>query len=208
MKQFESHNYTFKGLLDRVQPPYSDCPDRGCALLYLVSLADSAIHPITDYQKARNMVPWLYDIEEQSETPEELLQTCADGFNTFFNEPLEPKTPCILTNQWSPISALLERGYEPVSLTRREKYYSAATGIWEPIQVDKAKSIADATTDEELFWAIMSEVSSIASEQRKLISLVASPGWSYEDAIGKLVEWSAEEVKRSGRLLWKRTVAG
>jgi len=202
MPKLNPTDYTFSDLaggLDRT-------PCR--SLCYLVGLVDSAAHKISDVLPAKQILSWLYDCEEQSLNAEHLKHG-ENFFTRYFPGGYYPQTPCMVTKAWSPISAMLERGFEPEILNRDSKpILRVATGIWRPQVITGAVGIESAKTVEELFWAIMAEVSRRAMNRKMWVSIIAQPGWSYDAAIGSLPSWPAEEVAKAGRILWKRTPEG
>ena len=54
----------------------------------------------------------------------------------------------------------------PTVLAREPKFRAVASGIWEPDAGDNATSIDFANTDEDLFWAIFTEVSQRAIKKK------------------------------------------
>ena len=90
-------------------------------------------------------------------------------------------------------------------MNREPKWRAVATGVWEPKIISKVKEIESVKSDEDLFWMIIEKASHLAVEQNMCISIIAKPGWDYETAVNSLPRWSAEEVAKAGRILWKRT---
>ena len=204
--KFDPARYTLKGLLlpagggeeDPVQ-----CP----SLCYLVSLVNAAHHKIADPLAAKRIISWLYDAEEQAVNAKH-LKAAEEFFDRYFEGGFFPKTPCMVVDSWSPIGLMLERGMEPLVLNREPKRRAVASGIWDPKSIRCTGKVELSKTDEELFWAILSKVSHIASDQEMWLNIIAAPGWMYEKAIKSLPVWSANEVEITGRVLWKRTVLG
>jgi hypothetical protein len=175
------------------------------SLSYLVGLVDSASHKISDVLPAKRILSYFYEAEEQCSNAYE-LEKSESFFTRFFPGGYHPQTPCMLANAWSPIGGMLERGFAPEVLNREPtRVLATATGIWRPPIIDRGSGIESAITVEELFWAIMAEVSARARDRRMWINIIARPGWSYDAAIGSLPDWPPEEVAKAGRVLWKRT---
>jgi hypothetical protein len=143
--------------------------------------------------------------QEAVRTPADLLR----AQKLFLLKGYFPQTPVMKTRAWSPAGALLEAGFEPIVL---ERYFSGAnavaTGIWCPMTISDPKSIQYSSTDEDLFWAIMAKVSERAKKRKQHISVVATPGWAYESAIGSLQDWDEAEIEKADRVVWKRTPDG
>jgi hypothetical protein len=199
-------DYTFQGLRSPVgshKDPGDGCP----ALCYLIGLTDSPTHKISDPLIAKRILSWLYDTEEQASDPAH-LRVSEGFFERYFQGGYNPSTPCMVVTRWSPISSVLERGFEPLVLNRESKFLAVASGIWGPFADLDFLEIGSAKTDEELFWAIIGVASGLAVEQKRWISIIAGPGWSYEAAIGSLPNWKSEESSKAGRVLWKRTPQG
>lgn len=202
MQRLDFAKYTFAGLEG------SSNPERFPSLCYLVGLVDSPTHKISEALPAKRILSWLYDVEEQCLNAEHLKHR-EIFFDRYFPSGYHPQTPCMLAKLWSPISAMLERGFEPEILSRDSRpSVIVASGIWKPPVISGAIEIENAKTVEELYWAIMVEASRRANDRKMWISIIAQPGWDYESAIDSLPCWSAEEVAKSGRILWKRTPEG
>jgi len=197
-------DYTFDALDEKAAAMGRD------SLGYLVSLVDSPSHKISDILPAKQILSWLYGIEEQAPSGGALKEREQSFYSRFFAKGFQPQTPCMLVKLWSPIAAMLEREFKPLVLNRdtSKPHHRVATGIWEPLALSNSPQIETAKTTEELFWAIMAAVSARASNQKMWISIIAQPGWVYESAISSLPNWSAQEVAASGRVLWKRTPQG
>ncbi len=199
MSNYNIEDYTFEGLC-LLGPSSVD------TLAYLVGLVDSAENDAANPKKARHKV--LYPLSEGEsvvESPSDLIEM-QSGFlpNGYY-----PQTPVMFVRRWSPIIAMLDKGFVPITLDRLARGPSAvASGIWEPGTVGEVKPFFNCETAEDLFWAIMSEVFARATERRFLVNLIAEPGWKYEDAIGSLHDWSDEEIAQADRILWKRTPEG
>ena len=114
----------------------------------------------------------------------------------------------MVTKAWCPIGSMLERGFEPLVLRREEKIRAAATGIWDPVASDNRKEPSSCHTVEELFWAILQQVSQRGTERGLWVSIVAQPGWFYPSAIGSLPKWSRGEIEKADRVIWQRTPEG
>lgn len=195
-------DYSFHGLRNGGRLEWVGCP----YLCYLISLTDSPNHKISQTLPAKRILTWLFDIEEQSLNAD-YLQARQEFFNRYFDAGFYPKTPCMVVDQWSPISALLERRMEPTVLNRERAFRAVATGIWAPPVLEEG-DIGAATTDESLFWAIIGKVARLALKQKAWISIIAQPGWDRTSAINSLPSWPEEEVAKAGRVLWKRTSDG
>jgi hypothetical protein len=206
MPKVNAEEYTFDGLKHPVGGAASD-PGQCPSLCYLVGLTDSPTHKISDALVAKRILGWLYEFEEQALNAEH-LKAGEEFFSRYFEAGYHPQTPCMVVKQWSPISAMLERGFEPRVLKRETKWRAAASGIWEPPTLSGILEITSARTVEELFWAIVAKAASRAIERHGWISIIAKPGYDYDSAVGSLPTWPVEEVARAGRVLWQRTPAG
>lgn len=196
-------DYTFNGLRDCGRPGAIGSP----SLCYLVSLIDSANHKISDTLCAKPILGWLYDVEEQAPNSN-YLKKREEFFGRYFSGGFFPKTPCMVVDEWSPVSAMLEHGLEPVILNREPNRRAVATGIWSPVALTTEHDIATAGSDEELFWAILEKAMRLALDRNAWISVIAQPGWLRSAAIKSLPAWSGEDILSSGRILWKRTSEG
>jgi hypothetical protein len=205
MPKLNLADYTFEGLYYPVGGAEPD-PGRCPSLCYLIGLTDSPTHKISDILVAKRILSWLYDCEEQSVSAEH-LRAGEKFFDRYFTGGYKPQTPCMVVNQWSPISAMLERGFEPQILNRDPGWRSVATGIWKATTAD-AVEIESAETGEDLFWAIIGKVSARAVERRMWLSIIAKPGWDYGTAVNSLPPWLEAEVEEADRVLWKRTPDG
>lgn len=147
-------------------------------LAYLVALVDSAQNEIMNLKKAKFVLSYLFEVEEQVESASELASLHQSHH---FPKQYFPQSPAMLTIKWSPIAALLESGWAPEALVRTTKgFHDCASGIWAPRAALKAKPYAECETPEELFWYLTSKVVEKANERGLLISIIACPGWMYE----------------------------
>ncbi len=199
-----SADFTFAGLVGG-----RNTDEGNPSLCYLVGLVDSPSHEISNVLTAERILSWLYDAEEQSANAEE-LKSGESFFNRYFDGGYHPQTPCMLVKVWSPISAVLDRGFEPEMLNKDQSrpHRSAVSGIWKPQIITGAVELEKASTVEDLFWSVMAKVSRRAVSQKMWISIIAKPGWHYDSAIGSLPTWRPEEMAKAGRVLWKRTPEG
>ena len=204
--KYRIDDYTYQGLVYPIDNP-SHQPGPSRSLCYLVGLVNSQDHKISEVLPAKRIISWLYSCEEQSINAEHLKEG-ETFFERYFVGGYYPKTPCMIVNQWSPISAMLERGFDPVILCREPKFRAVATGLWTPPVFSQILEIESAKTDEELFWAIIMKVSHLATERSMWINIIAQPGWDYDAAIHSLPNWTEGDVENAGRILWERTPAG
>lgn len=191
-------HYTFEGL-DSLQGPTGGSDTMG----YLVGLANAATHPIADPVAAKQIIRYLFDIEEQTLSAAILLESERSFCNRFFPGGYEAQTPCMLAKRWSPIAAMLRHGLHPTALARESKIRATASGIWAPAKIRSVKTNEEPS--EELFWSILAEAFARAQERGLWVSIIARPGWSYDDKINSLPDWPAEEVSKAHRIIWKRT---
>lgn len=194
---YRTEEYTYAGLCGVGSQP------AGASLAYLVGLVGSTENPISDLKTAKRALAWLFDVEEQLSVRDLLRaqrQALPDGYS--------PLTPVLLTKRWSPIGALLEHEIAPMVLNRESRPRALASGIWDPHRVTINPTNDDRSTCERFFWSVISEASSRGRKRRKLLSIVAQPGWSYETKIGSLKIWTPEEVELSERIVWQRTPEG
>jgi hypothetical protein len=203
MSKYAVADYTFNGL-DSLGEPTGGPP----YLAYLVGLADSQDHKISDPVVAKRILGYLYEIEEQKPDSHSLLESEARFLSRMSADGFRPQTPCMVTKAWSPIGAMLELGLEPVVLRREPKIRAAAASIWEPHTINSAKPLSQCTSIEELFWGILNLVSLRGKECGLWVSVIAKPGWYYESAIGSLPHWPSWEVEKAGRIIWQRTPEG
>ena len=200
MSQYEIRDYTFLGICNHGKPL-----EDVSSLAYLVGLVGSRDHEISNPVPAKRILAWLFDEEEQAKGANQLLLSQEDFFRRYFHGGYLPQTPVMLTQAWSPIAAMLEKGLEPLILRREDRLMSVATGIWPHQNVAADISVTKAKTPQELCWGILTQVFQRARERELLISIIAQPGWNYGTKIGSLPRWTAEEVARADRILWKRT---
>jgi hypothetical protein len=195
---YDTHDYTFEGLVG---------PGIGgsTSLAYLVSLVDSPHHRVLEPIIARGILAWLFDEEEQLESAAELVLSQEEFFHKLFPMRFYPQTPVMLTQQWSPIGAMLERGLEPLVLCRNDKARAVASGIWNVTQLNSTTQIENCETVEQLFWAVVDRAFYRAKQRRMLVNIIAKPGWNYDTNISSLPKWPANEVALADRILWKRT---
>ncbi len=200
MGDYDINDFTFDALCGNFKSPKID------TLAYLVGLVDLEIHVMADPKKAKHVLYVLSEAEEQIEDADNLLGWQAEVHpKNYF-----PQTPMMLVKNWSPIVAVIEKGFKPESL----KWCSAgpsniASGIWKPRICEGAKKISDCQTDEELFWGIMNEVFKRAIDRNLLVNIIATIGWSYDhQGVGALAVWDAKEIAKADRVIWQRTIKG
>src|SRR5690242_15730827 len=116
----------------------------------------------------------LYRLAESEglfKSPEELLGWQAEIMPTNYSR----QTPVMFARRWSPIAAVLQKGFEPITLKRNTTSgpTGVAAGIWLPGVTETTKPVADCETDEDLFWAIMNKVFKRARERSCLVSIIA-----------------------------------
>ena len=176
-------------------------------LAYIIGLTTSSNSEVLNIKVAsHNILNLLYDVEEQVQSAQELLEAQKLGRIPagYF-----PQTPVMLAREWSPISAMLGCGMEPVVLSRADKpRMSCASGIWNVTKPVASKEVDDDCSDEELFWHVFGKVVEKAKEDRYLISVIAGPGLSYEDyeeGASRIHNLTLEEAKKAGRVIWQRT---
>jgi hypothetical protein len=194
--KYDVRDYTFSGLSNSRGP----VPIPLKTLAYLVALADSAKNTILELETANFVLRYLFDAEEQTDSASELLAIQ----ETYFPKYYYPQTPVMLTPGWSPISALLELGWDPVALNRENTMRACASGMWRPQQIPNAKDLQQCETPEELFWYVMSKVGEKASAKGLMISIVAKPGWSYSTNFGRPGNLCLAEAGRADRVIWQR----
>ncbi len=171
-------------------------------LAYLVALVDSSQNAVANLDKAKFVLRWLFDVEEQVENAPELLSR---QHNQYFPKAFYPQSPVMLTLKWSPISAMLERGWEPIVLDREDKGRACAFGIWKVETVESYKPFEACQTPEELFWHVFGKVAEKAKSRGLLICIIAKPGWSYEDNFGMPCNLTLAEAQEADRVIWQRT---
>jgi len=196
MDEYNSADYSFLGLCHDGMPLPSVC-----SLVYVVGLVGSANNEMCDLKTAGRFLQTLFDFEEQTDAAFMLIWQ-----KDYLPADYYPQTPCMLTKEWSPISAMLDQGFCPLILRRDSGAMAVATGVWDAFTFQSTVNVIDAETFDQLFWAILSESFRRAKERNKLVSIIAQPGWSYGcgDA---LTEWSEEDIKLSDRILWRRRPA-
>lgn len=196
-------DFTFRGLCNQVGK-FEPEPEVPTSLCYLISCVDSRNHAIADPQIAKRILSWLYDMEEQAQNADH-LKAGESFFDRYFRGGFHPKTPCLMVEKWSPISALLENQNDPIILERVPRALAIASGIWDPVIKFGVIENDMAPSDQTFFLKILKKVSEVAIREKMFINVIAGPGWSYEHAINSLPDWSVEEVAKAGRLVWKRT---
>jgi hypothetical protein len=200
MNDYNIADFTFEALCLHNKGPKID------TLAYLVGLVNSVKHPAGNPDIARYKILYpLSEGEHHMETPEDLLDWSAQ----ILVENYFPQTPVMFVQRWSPIVAMIEKGFEPESLARLAAGpHAVASGIWKPNTYVGAKNIDDCESDEELFWSIMTEAFKRAKDRDYFVNIIAQVGWGYDRMIGGLAKWDDDEVAKSGRILWKRTWLG
>lgn len=188
-------DYTFWGLFTNGQEMLENPMN---TLAYNVGLADGPTNPVTDLKKAKFVLRYCYDVEEQVQSSRELLMIQKNNLPQGY----WVQSPVMLTLRWSPISTILQHGWEPIVLNRESHGMACASGIWEPRIVRSAPALDECETPEELFWYVLDKVVEKAMSRSLLVSLVASPGWSYE--FGALQNLTLEEALAADRVIWQR----
>jgi hypothetical protein len=191
-------DYTFLGLVNHSAPLEFGLE----SLAYLVALVDSAQNEICDLDKTESVLAWLYEVEEQAKSAADLV---SQQNSIFFPKGYFPQTPVMATLKWSPISEMLERGWDPLFLKRAATPMACASGIWKPEEVRNAPSLENCKTHRELFWHIMMKVVQKVSSRGLLLSVVAQPGWTYHKNLEAPCNFSLEEAKKADRVVWQRT---
>jgi len=194
---YKATDYTFWGLFNNGEQVDTAIS----TLAYIIGLVDSPENAIADLKKAKYVLRYQFDIEEQIHSAEELLSIQEKNFPKGFY----PQTPVMLTIRWSPIAALLERGLNPTMLRRESDGMACASGIWE---VQLIKDIVLSTrleTPEELFWHVLDRVIAKAKVRGHLLSIVAQPGWSYRSNVERPQNLTLEEAQKADRVIWQRT---
>jgi hypothetical protein len=187
-------DYTFLGLK-------SDDPVT--TLAYLIALVDSDQNAIVDPAKAKLVLRWLFDIEEQVESASELLIRQEE--NRYFPKGYHPQSPVMLAPEWSPIAAMLEHGWEPFVLVREMKRRACASGIWRIKAIETNKPGQEFETPQKLFWHVLGKAAEKAKIRGLLISVIAMPGWSYKSNIGRPCNLTLAEAEKADRVVWQRT---
>lgn len=173
------------------------------SLAYLVTLIPPTASVFCDEANDRILAA-QYDFEEQAKNPSDLLE----GEKLHLPPGVMPQTPVMITKGWSPLASVLKRGIEPKFMRRHEKAGRLAVGIWLPRILGQTKEIKKSQTDEDLFWAIFDKVCGKAIRDNLVVCILAQTGWSYEYAVGSLQNWTAKEIEKADRVLWKRTPKG
>jgi hypothetical protein len=190
-------DYTFLGLLNKgikIETPIT-------SLAYLIALVDSSENEILNMKTAKFVLRYLFDVEEQVKDPLELLSVMERNFpKSYF-----PQTPVMVTHKWSPISALLEKGWALETLVREDKQLACASGIWQPGDLSGTKPLHQCDTTELLFWHILEKVVMKAKVRSLLISIIAMPGWSYKSNFGRPHNLTLAEAEQADRVIWQRT---
>ncbi len=204
---YKFEDYTFSGLLNNNSPTKDAVTSIVKTLTYIIGLTTSSNSDVLNIKVAsHNILNLLYDVEEQVQSAQELLEAQRLGRIPagYF-----PQTPVMLAREWSPISAMLGRGMEPVALSRADRpRMSCASGIWNVTKPVESKEMEDGCSDEDLFWHVLAKVVGKAKEDRYLISIIAVPGLSYEDyeeGAGRIDNLTLEEAKKADRVIWQRT---
>ena len=199
--KFPIADYTFLGLLNNGIQDDAE----GGSLAYLIALVDSEKNEVINLDKAKYVLRWLNDAEEQVESSSDLISLL---HGKYFPKGFYPQTPTMMTISWSPISAMLERGWEPVALTRTPglKRRACASGIWTATALESAKvSYEECETPEQLFWHLMGKVVEKARTRGQLISVITKPGWCYQSNIGLPSNLTLAEAQEADRVIWQRT---
>lgn len=176
-------------------------------LAYLIGLVDSSSNSAGDLDTAqfRILLP-LSEVESYAECASDLLKLQAG----FLPENYFPLTPVMFVKRWSPISFMLQRGFEPCVLNLKTDGgpHAVATGIWAPAALAHTVRLEDCASDEELCMALINEAFNRARSRGWYVNVIAQVGWKYESQVGRLQMFSEREVSKSGRILWKSTIAG
>jgi hypothetical protein len=198
---YRLEDYTFWGLMSngvQIETPVS-------SLAYAVALVDSPENAIINLKTASFVLNYVYNAEEQCGSASDLLLTLK---GPEFPKAYELQTPVMLTCRWSPISAMLERRWEPIFLCREARRTMAcASGIWEPKPVENAELLENCRTSEELFWHVLAKIVEKTVWRGGLLSIIVKPGWSYDHAktLGRLQNLTLEEAQTADRVIWQRT---
>jgi hypothetical protein len=170
------------------------------SLAYIIGLVKTAQNEIGDAQKAHSVISFLFETEEQAESGPDLV-----SLQKYYPQGFFPQTPAMVVLKWSPIFAMLERGWEPLVLSRETRPWSCASGIWKPQAVEHSKPYEECWNPEELFWSVLSAVVGKAKARDLLVCVSACPGWSYEDYLDSPCNLDLEEAKKADRVIWQRT---
>lgn len=194
----EVENYTFWGLFNNgveVDTPIT-------TLAYLVALVEDPQSEILSLDKAKFVLRYLFDAEEQVKSADDLLALqCSKDFPVGYS----PQTPVMLTLRWSPISAMLGRGLSPVALARESKGMSCASGIWDSRAFSGLGPAEAHDTSELLFWSVLAQVKEKADKTGRWVSIVAKPGWSYRSNLERPANLTMAQAMEAGRVVWQRT---
>jgi hypothetical protein len=193
----DPNQYSFSALYGTPRPN----EPRYTSLVYLLALVDSPKSEILRLDKAHFVLSYLYEVEEQIATAVELLSVQG----RHFPKPYYPQTPVMVTKEWSPISAMLEGGLNPLGLVRQPRRWACASGIWEPMNIENVRSYQECESPEQLFWSVLDKVANKARARGLLISLISSIGWDYESNIGMPRNLSLAEAEQADRVVWQRT---
>ncbi len=196
MTNYNIADYTFLGLFDngRESPIIK-------SIAYLISLVEEKQCSFLDLEKQKLMLRGLFDVEEQVTTAAELL----DIQKKVVPPGVFPQTPVMVTSEWSPIAAMLERRWMPITLIRESRPMACASGVWDLTSIDAPENYEQCNTQQELFWFTMGKVIQKAKNRRLLINVAAKPGWSYESNIDRPRNLSFAEAERADRVVWRRT---
>lgn len=203
---YKIEDYTFWGLLNHGEPMETPVT----TLAYVVGLVDKPQNVIANPENAKKVLAYLFDVEEQIGTAQELLSRQESFFLRIETKEYYPQTPVMLTLRWSPISAILEHGWKPLTLARHGAGTSGrracASGIWEGRPVENTKPYDESGTPEQLFWHVLQKVVEQAEKRGLLISVIAKPGWSYEsEVVRRLDNLTIDEAREADRVIWQRT---
>jgi hypothetical protein len=169
--------------------------------VYLLALVESPKSEILRLDKAHFVLAYLYEVEEQVATAAELRAIPM----RHFPKPYYPQTPVMVTREWSPISAMLEGGLNPLNLVREPRRRAIASGIWEPTTIENVRPYAECETAEQLYWSVLDKVSRRAKVRGLLVSLISAIGWDYESSIGMPKNLTLAEAEQADRVIWQRT---
>jgi hypothetical protein len=193
----QSADYTFWGLFNFGTPFRTPIT----TLAYLVGLIESPTNQAADLKKAKFILRYLFDVEEQVKSASELRSVQEETFPKGFY----PQTPVMLTIQWSPIAELLNKGCTPILLEREMKQMACALGIWEWQSIKELVMQESLNTSEELFWYIIRRVLAKAENRKLSIIIISMPGWSYEDNRDRPYNLTLEAAQKADRVIWQRT---
>ena len=194
--QYSISDYTFWGLLNngiRINHPIT-------TLAYIVALVDNSNNDIIRLDKTKFVLRYLFDMEEQVADAAELI-----SLQKMLPEGYHPQTPVMLTLGWSPISAILETDNNPIVLSRHLKPKAFASGVWGFDQFQNLKPCEKCGTPQEIFWYILNKAIRKAKERKLQVSIIAAPGWSYENGVHSLNNMTLHEAQKADRIIWQRT---